>query len=91
MELKDIFVGMVNLGGVGLFAVAMFHLHREFIKTHREDLAASQKQYREDIAAERKQCHDDHQLILESVRLILRRLRGRRRKPKTPDKGSTHA
>jgi hypothetical protein len=56
-----------QMGGMGLLAAALFALHREALKAHREDVAAERKAFREELAAERKQNHDDHGKILEAV------------------------
>jgi len=48
-----ILTGLANLGGMGLFAAALFFLHRDALKAFREELKEERKMWSETLERDR--------------------------------------
>ncbi len=53
--MEAILAGLANIGGMGLFAAALFLLHREALHTFREELKEERRMWTEAIQMERQE------------------------------------
>lgn len=60
--------GLINAGGMGLFAAALFLLHRESLKAFRDELKESRTSFNVNLAAERQQCSEQFERTLEDAK-----------------------
>ena len=51
---------LVNLGGGFVMAAALWILHREAIKSFKEELHQERQLFDKNITLERQMCHEDH-------------------------------
>ena len=61
---NPIIAALVNGGGLGILAAALFYLHTSALKV-----------FREELAAERKACQDHHDRLVDSIDKLAKEVR----------------
>ena len=62
---NPIVAAMVNGGGLGVLAAALFYLHTSALKV-----------FREELASERKTCQESHDRLIDSIDKLAKEVRG---------------
>lgn len=52
-DAKTVATVIANMGGIGVLAYYLLHLHKDSIKAFREELSAERQLYRESVSSER--------------------------------------